>query len=322
VNKALTWCFTHRPLFLLGGALVAGWFSYISDPDHGLSTALGILALLQGIWALAASHWARKAYFGYQSDAADLETLFLKAREHPIGAGLALIALAIFFCGFLVVFAPRAHAAELVPAGAKVYCPQLAHEQARLWPDHPDPAVLCALVEQESCVSLKSTRCWNPQVQLKSAREEGGGMGQATRAFRADGSVRFDTVADLRTRYRSEFAELSWDTLYRRPDLQLRGVVVVSHDAARPFRAAPAMLAFGDAGYNEGPANVQRDRRACALTQGCDPGQWFGNVELHCTSSRQPLYGGRSACDISREHVRNVLLVRLPKYETFLKARA
>jgi hypothetical protein len=44
------------------------------------------------------------------------------------------------------------------------------------------------------------------------------------------------------------------------------------------------------------------------------PGEWFGNVELHCLKSRQPLYGGRSACDINREHVRNVMLVRPAKY--------
>jgi len=30
--------------------------------------------------------------------------------------------------------------------------------------------------------------------------------------------------------------------------------------------------------------------------------------------SRQPLYGGRNACDINREHVHNVFLVRVEKY--------
>jgi hypothetical protein len=139
-------------------------------------------------------------------------------------------------------------------------------------------------------------------------------MGQITRAYRADGSVRFDALSDLRNQYGADLAGLSWDTVYQRPDLQLRTLVLMSRDAARPFRGSPAWLAFGDAGYNGGVAGVQRERRACKLSAGCDPGQWFGNVELHCLKSRQPLYGNRSACDINREHVRNVLLVRRAKY--------
>lgn len=321
MTRTLLWCLKHRSLFLFGGALLAAAFSLYCDPDHGISTALMGLSILQGVLALACSHVARKAYFRYKSNATDLETLFKKAGESPIGAGLALIASALFFLGFVFVFAPRAHAAELVPPGAKVYCPMLLGEQRRLWADHPDPAALCALVEQESCTSLKSQRCWNPKAQLKTGREEGAGMGQITRAYRADGTLRFDALADLRARYRSELDGWSWDTAYSRPDLQLRGIVLLSRDAARPFRQAPAVLAFGDAAYNGGANDVQRERRACALTKGCDPGVWFGNVEAHCLKSRQPIYGGRSACDINREHVHNVLQVRLPRYEAFLKVR-
>jgi len=88
----------------------------------------------------------------------------------------------------------------------------------------------------------------------------------------------------------------------------------LTRDAARPFRQAPAWLQFGDAGYNGGVAGVQRERRACALTDGCDPGQWFGHVERHCLKSRAPIYGTRSACDINREHVRAVFGVRRARY--------
>jgi hypothetical protein len=320
ISSVRTWLTRHRSLFLFGGAALTAWLSYRSDPDHGLSTLLGGLAIAQGIWAIAATHWARKALMDYKSKAADMEALFLKAQESSTGAGLALIAIAIMFFSLVFVFAPRAHAAELVPPGAKVYCPMLQAEQRRLWPDHPDPAALCALVEQESCVSLASPRCWNPKAKLKTAREEGAGMGQITRAFRADGSLRFDALADLRARYRSELGEWSWDNAYTRPDLQLRGIVLLSRDAARPFRQAPAMLAFGDAAYNGGPGDTVKERRACALTRDCDPRQWFGHVEAHCLKSRQPLYGGRSACNINREHVRNVLQVRRARYVPFVQA--
>jgi hypothetical protein len=321
IFSAGSWITRHRSLFLFGGSAVAGWLSYDSDPDNGHSTYLALVAILQGIWALAISHWGRKAMTSYRSKAADMEALFLKAKESPVGAGLALIALSIMFYTVTMVFAPRAHAGEL-PPGFAAYGPVLKSEQRRLWLDHPDPAVLAALVEQESCVSLKSPRCWNPKASLKAAREEGAGMGQVTRAFRADGSLRFDALADLRARYRAEMGELSWDNVYTRPDLQLRGIVLMSRDAVHPFRTAGAMLAFGDAAYNGGPGDLMRERRACKMTPGCDPGQWFGNVERHCVKSRQPLYGGRSACDINREHVRNVLLVRREKYVAFFKAPA
>jgi hypothetical protein len=217
------------------------------------------------------------------------------------------------FVGLLLVFAPRAHADPL-PAGFHTYGATLRAEQRHYWPDHPDPAALAALVEQESCVSLKSPKCWNPGARLKTDREEGAGMGQITRAYRADGSVRFDALADLREQYDAELGALSWGNVYQRPDLQLRALVLMSRDAARPFRASSAWLHFGDAGYNGGVAGVQKERRACKLSAGCDPAQWFGHVERHCLKSRQPLYGGRSACDINREHVHNVFLVRRAKY--------
>ncbi len=303
--------FRHRTWFLIGGAILAAAASFYTDPDSGLSTLLGGLAIVQGVWAVAAAHWGRKALTDYPE--ADQRRLFAKALETSTGAGLALIALAIVFVGLLLVFAPRAHA-DTLPDGFATYGPILKAEQRAYWPDDPDPAILAALVEQESCASLKSARCWNPAARLKSAREEGAGMGQITRAYRADGSLRFDALAGLRGQYGADLAGLSWDTVYQRPDLQLRALVLMSRDSARTFRGAPAWLAFGDAGYNGGIAGVQKERRACKLSTGCDPGQWFGNVELHCLKSRQPLYGGRSACDINREHVRNVLLVRRAKY--------
>jgi hypothetical protein len=311
--KIWTYITRHRSVFLFLGTLLAAWGSLASDPDNGWATALGGLAMLQGIWAVAASHWMRKKLLDYP--AADMSKLFEQAGKDPVGAGLALIAISILLVGLLMVFSPRAHAGEL-PAGFLKYGPVLKAEQRRLWPDHPRPALLASLVEQESCYSLRSRGCWNPGAQLKTAREEGAGVGQITRAYRADGTLRFDALSDLRGQYAAELGGLSWANVYQRPDLQMRALVLMSRDAARQFRQAPAMLEFGDAGYNGGPAGVQRERRACALAKGCDPGLWFGHVERHCLKSRAGLYGGRSACDINREHVRNVFQVRPAKYIT------
>ncbi len=301
----------QRSLFLIGGAVLALWASLQSDPDSGLSTLLGGLALIQGVWAIAAAHWARKALMDYPE--ANQRNLFAKASEGSTGAGLALIAMAIAFVGLLMVFAPRAHATEL-PAGFIKYGPILKAEQRHYWSDHPDAVVLAGLVEQESCISLKSKGCWNPSAQLRTSREEGAGMGQITRAYRSNGMLRFDALSDLHDRYEVELMDMSWSNIYARPELQLRSIVLMSRDAAKPFRSAPDMLSFGDAAYNGGKDGVQKERRACALTKNCNPGKWVANVESHCLKSRQPLYGGRNACDINREHVHNALLVRPAKY--------
>lgn len=301
----------HRTLFLLFVTIAAGVASFYSDPDNGWSTALGLLALGQGVWAVAAAHLARKALLDYPE--ADQQSLFRKAIEHPIGAGLALIASAIVFVGLLLVFAPRAQAAEL-PPGFYKYGPVLKAEQQKFWPAHPEPVLLASLIEQESCVSLKSSKCWNPGAKLKTDREEGAGFGQITRAYRADGSLRFDALQSMKVQYSKDLGDWSWGNVYQRPDLQLRAIVLMSRDVANQFRGTTAFLEFGDAAYNGGPAGVKKERRACQLTTSCNPSLWFGHVEAHCLKSRQPLYGNRNACDINREHVTNVFKVRKAKY--------
>jgi hypothetical protein len=301
---------------------VAWQFCSANHRDHSgkvsLSTALGGLAILQGVWAVAASHWARKALLDYPQ--ADLGALFKKAGEESTGAGLAIIGISIFFLAAILVFSPRAKAAEL-PQNFLKYGPILKAEQQRLWPNHPDAAILAALVEQESCANLRSAKCWSPSARLKSAREEGAGFGQITKAFRKDGSIRFDSLAEMRRIHNDELSDWSWENVYQRPDLQLRAIVLMSKDNAKPFKSMEpmAMLAFSDAAYNGGLRGVQQERRACSLTSGCDAAQWFGNVERHCLKSRQPLYGLRNACDINREHVNNVMRIRAAKYRDAMK---
>lgn len=148
-------------------------------------------------------------------------------------------------------------------------------------------------------------------------------MGQITRAYRADGTLRFDALADLRSRH-AELQGWSWANVYQRPDLQLRAIVLMSRgnyqDIHRLVKDPQAALAFADAAYNGGMGGVQSDRRACALKRGCDPQQWFSNVEATCTKSQTAIYGKRSACDINREHVRNVMLVRSAKYRQLMES--
>lgn len=187
----------------------------------------------------------------------------------------------------------------------------------------PKVNVLPSLIEHESCQSLKHPRCWNPKSRLRTAREEGAGLGQLTRAFRPDGTIRFDALAEMRAKHPVELKELSWTTIYNRPDLQIRTLVLQNrgnYNYFRPYSHNEAeALAFADAAYNGGLGGVNTERRACKLASWCDHTKWFGNVEKLCMKSKAALYGNRSACDINRHHVRDVLLVRSHKYQKFFR---
>lgn len=203
-----------------------------------------------------------------------------------------------------------------IPAKALLYIPLLKAEQVKFWQDHPRPELLAGLAEQESCLSLRHSRCWDPRSQLKTQRELGSGIFQITKAYTKTGALRFDSLTEMRDRF-SVLKELSWDNVYQRPDLQLRAAVLMSktnYQSLRMVSDESARLAFADAAYNGGLGDVQKERRACGMKTGCDPQKWFGHVENLCLKSRQALYGGRSACDINREHVHSVMLVRSAKY--------
>lgn len=306
-----------RTLFTLGGSLAVLAALYLTDPDGGIGTGMILLGLVTPIIAVAFAHWARKALFDYPE--ADMQHLFRLARETSLGAAVLVLAMAIVLYGLLGLFGKSARAADVrtyVPANAAIYAPLLRAEQARFWADHPRPELLAGLVEQESCVSLTSARCWSPGARLKTAREEGAGLGQITRAYRADGSLRFDSLSAMRAQH-PDLREWTWANVYARPDLQLRAMVLMSrsnYQALRLVAIPEARLAFADAAYNGGLGGVQQERRGCALRAGCDAQRWFGHVERVCLKSRTPLYGQRSACDINREHVTSVMTVRSAKY--------
>lgn len=202
-----------------------------------------------------------------------------------------------------------------VPERAHQYLPMVAATLDAQWPDLPERAWVPALIEHESgCFALK-TKCWNPRSRLLTKREEGAGLGQITRAYRPDGTLRFDKLAELRAAHR-ELRELAWSTVYDRPDLQITAVALLARAdwrALAPLFDGAARLHATDAAYNGGRVGVLRERQACAMTAGCNPRQWLGHVEAHCLKSHHPLYAGRSACDINRHHVRDVF-TRVPKY--------
>lgn len=174
-----------------------------------------------------------------------------------------------------------------------------------------------SLIEHESCISLTHKRCWEPTSRLKTQREEGAGLGQLTRTYRKDGTIRFDSLTDMRNRYRESLKELTWKNVYQRPDLQIRAITLMSRENYLRLSDVPndfERISFMDAAYNGGLKGVYNDRRLCGLTKGCDPNVWLGNVENTCTKSTKAIYDVRSPCYINRHHVKDVMLYNLPKY--------
>lgn len=297
----------RRTATLAGSCFAVAALLLATDPDvawlklpFGMATASALLGLLTPFLVLWLAHMARKWLHPY----IDLEQAWRTSLGHPIGAGLAAVAGALIVSALLGLFGRPARASE-IPPQALPYLPTLRAEVQAQWPAHPLPAYFGGLVEHETGPCPRGRQCWQPTARLKSAREEGAGLGQLTRAWRADASTRFDALAEM-CQAHPALRELDWATIYQRPDLQLRALVLKSRDDWR-WLGQPAALEFVDLAYNAGRGRVTQDRRACAMTSGCDPARWAGHVERTCTASRAPIYGTRSACDISRHHVADVM---------------
>lgn len=201
----------------------------------------------------------------------------------------------------------------MVPALAKVYLPVLGTVTAALWPGMPDPPLLAAQIEQETCASLTSPRCWNPRAELRTSREYGFGLGQltVTAAFN-----NFEAAKG----WDPSLARWQWADRYD-PEMQIRALV--SYDRNLYSRVAPLgrsnidRLSFMFSAYNGGLGGLIKDRRLCAATTGCDPTRWTGHVAATSFRARVAVKGyGKSFFQINREYVHNIMVVRSPKYRS------
>jgi hypothetical protein len=205
-----------------------------------------------------------------------------------------------------------------LPKLAELYLPMLMSVTAAQWPTAHEPWVMAAQVEKESCISLNHRKCWSPMSELKTSRENGIGLGQFTRAYNANGSIRFDKIAELREANPVALAGWNWDSRYD-ASYQLKGLVLANSKSYSKFNklAASPMDAwrFTLAGYNGGDGSVMQSRLMCASNIGCNKSVWYGNVELHSNKSRAKWKGyGESAFDINRGYVRKIE-ARSPYYK-------
>ena len=148
-----------------------------------------------------------------------------------------------------------------IPPQAFEHIPSVNKAITTYWPDHPAYHYFGGLIEHESCISLKHSRCWNAKSRLKTQREEGAGLGQLTRVY-----GRFDALEELRAIHKTELKELSWDNIYVRPDLQIRAVVLKIQDNYKQFNNIPdpiVRMQVTDASYNQGVGKTKKEIMLC-----------------------------------------------------------
>lgn len=298
---------TGYRLWVMWGAaaFVVAWY-WRTDPNGGAETLARVQWLAWIVVIAGPVYLLRRAFH----DEARSGEAYRRALESPTGAGLVFLGLAVLTGMLFLAFAGRAAATEL-PPGAVKYLPMLLSEQQAHWPDAPIRSALAAQVEQETCPSLKSTKCWNPRAELKTSREYGFGLGQLTV------TPRFDNFAAAR---KLDASLRDWQFADRYdPARQLRTLVLMDRAGYRRLAVLVPdereRLAMAMSAYNGGMGGVLQDRRLCAAVAGCDAGRWFGHVERHSLKARTKAAGyGQSFYDINRSYVRAVMIERRPRY--------
>lgn len=300
-----------RLLMMLVVAVTVILWYLLTDPNGGAET-LARVQWLAWIFVIAGPVYLLRRAF--HSEARSGEA-YRKAMENPVGAGLVFLGLSLLTGMLFMAFAGRAAAANL-PSGAAQYLPVLSSEQMMHWPDVPIRSSLAAQIEQETCPSLKSSKCWNPRAELKTAREYGFGLGQLTVTAKFDN---FKEARKLDASLRDWRFEDRYDAVK-----QIRTMVLM--DRAAYTRLASLVqdererLAMAFSAYNGGLGGVLQDRRLCASIPGCDPGKWFGHVEKTSLKAKTKTAGyGQSFYDINRGYVRAVMIDRRQRYATWFK---
>jgi len=203
-----------------------------------------------------------------------------------------------------------------LPENSHIYLPVLQQQLGSFWPDLTVPSVLAGQVEQETCVSLKSAKCWSTRAELKTKRERGVGLGQITK------TKKFDSLAELKVLFPDALSRFGWHSPYD-PVLQLRALVLKDqYNYARMSFAAtePDRIAFALAAYNGGMGGVFSDRQLCMATTGCDPNRWYGNVEKTSLKAATTVKGyGQSFFCINRQYPWRIMFQRSDKYRAYFR---
>lgn len=203
--------------------------------------------------------------------------------------------------------------AEELPDNFFRHYPTLVVALEDVWPDITQPAVIAGLVEQETCPSLKSKKCWNERAELKTKQEHGIGLGQHTITSKFNA---FEETSHLHEKLKGWKVEDYWNA-----EMQLYGIAAKLKQNYSVFgnTIEEDRFAFSLAAYNGGVGGILKDQRLCKNTKGCDPAKWWDNVENTSLKTKLPFNGfKKSAFQINREYPYNILKIRMQKYEPYL----
>lgn len=205
-----------------------------------------------------------------------------------------------------------------MPERAYQYVPLLLNERDKYWNTMREASFLGAQIEQETCSSLTSKKCWNPEAELKTHREQGVGFSQLTRAFTVAGTIRFDSLTELVNAHPKELKGYSWNN-WKDPTMQMRAYIFKVKDTCTAIKGAQTpedAFRMCLSAYNGGLGGLRQDRLSCRGKTGCNPNVWYGHVEHTSLKSKViiPGYGKQSPFSINRAYVSNVDTVRRPRY--------
>lgn len=208
----------------------------------------------------------------------------------------------------------------VLPKNAYTHMPVVIKSIDDLWPDLSMRSFIPSLIEQETCISLKHSKCWSTVAELKTAREYGFGLGQTTVAYYPDGRERFNVWRELRQKH-PELRDWTWENRFS-PEMQIKAIILKNRynwgTLSFPIATERDKYAFLAVTYNGG--STFRDRQICKSIRSCDSSKWFGNVELYSVKSKIPAKGYKlSFFEISRKYPVNVLDVRRPKYIPYVE---
>ena len=195
----------------------------------------------------------------------------------------------------------------------RLYLPVLDDVLDRYWPDIPDRSWVAAQIRQETCYSLRHSKCWSPNAELKTEREYGFGLGQLTI------TEKFNNFIEAK-KLDSSLSSWKWEDRYN-PEYQIRTMVLMLKFNYGKFSWASSekeRMAFSFAAYNGGMGGVLSDRRVCMAEDWCDPSIWFYHVEKTSRKSKKPVKGySKSFFQINREYVRNIMIKYPDRYRYY-----
>lgn len=185
------------------------------------------------------------------------------------------------------------------------------------WPTNPIPAAIPGLIEKESCISLSHSLCWSRRAELKTARENGVGLGQITRAYTATGAIRFDAMDEARA-LDSRLRNWTWEDRYNAKNqmIAINAMMRRNYGGFKMMETDIDRMAISLAAYNGGIGGMQSDQRICRNAGGCNPNLWFGHTERYSLKAKTAVTGyGKSFFEINRQYPRDILFNRMKKYE-------